>query len=55
MTQTENTELHSLINTILSALFGIDLARLGTDLHGPYRQEWEAIVAGVRQSLGGDQ
>ncbi len=47
--RTTDEELKALINTIQLALFGGDLAQLGQDLNGIYRQTWEAIVAGVEQ------
>jgi len=50
--RTTDEELKALINTIQLALFGGDLAQLGQDLNGVYRQAWEAIVAGVEKGGG---
>jgi hypothetical protein len=50
--RTTDEELKALINTIQLALFGSDLAQLGQDLKGVYRQTWEDIVAGVETTGG---
>jgi tetratricopeptide (TPR) repeat protein len=46
--QTTDEGLKALINTVQLALFGSDLSQLGQDLHGVYRQAWDAIVEGVK-------
>jgi len=47
--RTTDEELKALINAIQLVLFGRDLAQLGQDLNGVYREAWEDIVARVEQ------
>ena len=44
ITQTADEGLKALINVIHVGLFSTDIAALGTDLSGVYRQAWETIV-----------
>ncbi|MBS1252943.1 MAG: hypothetical protein MAG451_01986 [Anaerolineales bacterium] len=47
--QTEDTELQAFFEAIQTALFGGDLAAQEEGLSGVYRQEWQAIRAGVEE------
>jgi hypothetical protein len=43
----DDADLQALLTAIRTAMFGGDLAQLGEDLSGVYRQAWDAIVAGT--------
>ena len=45
--ETTDEVFKALLQTIQDALFGAELASLGQNLPGVYRQAWEAIVLGV--------
>lgn len=49
VSQTMDEELKALVETIQVALFGGDMAQLGTNLNDASRQVWEAIVAGISE------